>query len=96
MDNILVYTHMIEYHQEVVTQVLDILQKHQLYLKSEKCLFECPSVEYLLEYKQEAGMTSGSGLQHSTYFPLFYFFIFIPTWKYMYGSVWSQTHPTVI
>ena len=47
MDNILVYTCMIEHHQEVVTRVLDILQKHQLYLKVEKCTFECTMVEYL-------------------------------------------------
>ena len=47
MDNILVCTHMIKHHQEVVTQVLDILRKHQLYLKAEKCTFECTTVEYL-------------------------------------------------
>ena len=47
MNDILVYTRMIEHHQEVVTQVLDILQKHQLYLKVEKCTFECSTVEYL-------------------------------------------------
>ena len=45
MDDILVYTCTIEHHQE--TQVLDILQKHQLYLKAEKCTFECTMVEYL-------------------------------------------------
>ena len=28
INNILVYTHTIEHHQEVVTWVLDILQKH--------------------------------------------------------------------
>ena len=47
MDEILIYTRMIEHHQEVVTQVLDVLQKHQLYLKAEKCSFECLTVEYL-------------------------------------------------
>ena len=47
MDNILVYTHMIEHHWEVVTRVLDVLQKHWLYLKVEKCTFECSTVEYL-------------------------------------------------
>ena len=47
MDDILVYTHMIEHHQEVVTQVLDVLRKHWLYLKVEKCTFECSMVEYL-------------------------------------------------
>ena len=47
MDDILVYTHMIEHHREVVTQVLDVLRKHWLYLKVEKCTFECSMVEYL-------------------------------------------------
>ena len=47
MDDILVYTHTIEHHWEVVTRVIDILQKHQLYLKVEKCTFKCTMVEYL-------------------------------------------------
>ena len=47
MDDILVYTHMIEHHREVVTRVLDILRKHRLYLKAEKCTFESSTVEYL-------------------------------------------------
>ena len=47
MDNILVYTHMIEHHREVVTRVLDVLQNYRLYLKVEKCTFECTMVEYL-------------------------------------------------
>ena len=47
MDDILVYTRMIKHHREVVTRVLDILQKHWLYLKAEKCTFEYSMVEYL-------------------------------------------------
>ena len=47
MDNILVYTHTIEHHREVVTRVLDVLRKHWLYLKAEKCTFECSTIEYL-------------------------------------------------
>ena len=47
MDDILVYTHTIEHHREVATRVLDVLQKHWLYLKVEKCTFECSMVEYL-------------------------------------------------
>ena len=31
----------------MVTQVLDVLQRHRLYLKAEKCSFECSTVEYL-------------------------------------------------
>src|SRR6266481_8279703 len=30
-----------------VAQVLDVLPWHQLYLKAEKCLFKCLTVEYL-------------------------------------------------
>ena len=47
MDDILIYTWMIEHHRLVVTQVLDILQMHWLYLKAEKCSFKCSTVEYL-------------------------------------------------
>ena len=47
MDDILIYTQMIEHHQAVVTQVLDVLQRHWLYLKAEKCSLECSTVEYL-------------------------------------------------
>ena len=38
---------MIEHHWAVVTQVLDVLQKHCLYLKAKKCSFKCSTVEYL-------------------------------------------------
>ena len=47
MDDILVYTRTIEHHREVVTRVLDVLRKYRLYLKVEKCTFECTTVEYL-------------------------------------------------
>ena len=47
MDDILIYTQTIEHHWVVVTQVLDVLRRHQLYLKAEKCSFECSMVEYL-------------------------------------------------
>ena len=47
MDDILVYTRTIEHHQEVITQVLDMLRKYRLYLKAEKCTCECTTVEYL-------------------------------------------------
>jgi len=36
-----------EQHHEIVVQVLDILHKHHLYLKVEKCTFEQPTIEYL-------------------------------------------------
>src|SRR6266481_10009168 len=47
MDDILVFTQTVEHHQKVVSLVLEVLWKHQLYLKAEKCSFECPTVEYL-------------------------------------------------
>ena len=47
MDDILIYTRTIEHHREVVTRVLSVLRKHQLYLKAEKCSFECLTVKYL-------------------------------------------------
>ena len=36
MDDILIYTRTIEHHRAVVTQVLDVLRRHRLYLKAEK------------------------------------------------------------
>ena len=36
-----------EQHHGIVVQVLDILHKHCIYLKAEKCTFEQPTVEYL-------------------------------------------------
>ena len=48
MDDILIYTQTIEHHRAVVTQVLDILRRHRLYLKAEKCSFEHYTVEYLV------------------------------------------------
>ena len=36
-----------EQHHYIVVRVLDILRKHCLYLKVEKCTFEQPTVEYL-------------------------------------------------
>ena len=47
MDDILIYTRTIEHHQAVVTQVLDVLQRHQLYLKAKKCSFKFSTIEYL-------------------------------------------------
>jgi len=48
MDNILIFGGGTkEPHHEIVVHVLDILQKHCLYLMVEKCTFEWPIVEYL-------------------------------------------------
>jgi len=47
MDDILIFTQTIKHHWEVVSCVLNILQRHRLYLKAKKCSFECSRVEYL-------------------------------------------------
>src|SRR5882724_7164762 len=48
MDDILIFSgQMKEEHYTIVVQVLDILHRHRLYLKAEKCTFGQPTVEYL-------------------------------------------------
>src|SRR5882724_11627761 len=48
MDDILIFgSQTWEQHHEIVVRVLDILCKHRLYLKVEKCTFEQPMVKYL-------------------------------------------------
>jgi transposase InsO family protein len=47
LDDILIYTHTIEEHRQVVREVLRRLREYKLFLKPEKCDFERPQVEYL-------------------------------------------------
>ena len=48
MDNILIFGGQTkEQHHAIVVQVLNILWKHHLYLKAEKCTFEKPTIEHL-------------------------------------------------
>src|SRR5258708_1540411 len=47
MDDILVYSHTLSNHQQIVHQVLTTLCKQRLFLKPEKCKFEQKEVEYL-------------------------------------------------
>src|SRR6266702_2574256 len=48
MDDILIATpNDIPHHQQLVHQVLDKLQAHDLFLKPEKCTFEVPEIDYL-------------------------------------------------
>ena len=47
LDNILIFTNTLEEHQKITQEVLCLLQKHNLYLKPEKCEFEKTEVEYL-------------------------------------------------
>src|SRR5882724_5731494 len=48
MNDILIFSSQTkEQHHKIIVQVLDILCKHHLYLKVEKCTFEQPMVKYL-------------------------------------------------
>src|SRR5882724_10717173 len=48
MDDILIFGSWTkEQHHTIIVKVLDILWKHRLYLKVEKCIFEQPKVKYL-------------------------------------------------
>src|SRR5258708_6940952 len=47
MDNILVYSHTLSDHQQIIHQVLSTLWEQRLFLKPEKCKFEQKEVEYL-------------------------------------------------
>src|SRR6266567_5572387 len=47
LDDILIFTETIDEHREVIQRVLEILQKHKLYLRADKCEFEKTTVEYL-------------------------------------------------
>jgi len=47
LDDILIYTETVEEHRAVTRRVLELLQKHKLFLKPDKCEFEKTRVEYL-------------------------------------------------
>ena len=47
LDNILIFTANLEEHRKIVKEVLERLQKHNLYLQPEKCEFKHTEVEYL-------------------------------------------------
>jgi len=47
MDDILVYSHSLEDHIQLLTKVLNIIQEHQFFLKFSKCSFAQQSIEYL-------------------------------------------------
>ena len=47
LDDILIFTDIQEEHRKITREVLHLLQKHNLYLKLEKCEFEKTEVEYL-------------------------------------------------
>jgi len=47
VDDILIFTETLEEHQRVTQRVIELLRKHNLFLKPEKCEFEKTEVEYL-------------------------------------------------
>src|SRR6204780_1121424 len=47
LDDILIFTESAEEHWRVTRQVLELLEKHQLYLRPDKCEFKRTTVEYL-------------------------------------------------
>lgn len=47
LDSILIFSNNLEEHQQVVKEVLEWLQKNNLYLRPEKCEFEKREIKYL-------------------------------------------------
>jgi hypothetical protein len=47
LDDILIFTETLDEHQKVSCRVLEVLEKHKLYLRQDKCEFEKTTIEYL-------------------------------------------------
>jgi len=47
LDDILIFTETLEEHRKVTRRILELLEKHKLYLRSDKCEFEKTTIEYL-------------------------------------------------
>jgi len=47
LDDILIFTETLEEHWKITRRVLELLEKHKLYLRPDKCEFEKTTVEYL-------------------------------------------------
>ena len=47
LDDILIFTETPEEHRKITCQVLELLEKHKLYLHSDKCEFEKTTIKYL-------------------------------------------------
>jgi len=47
LDNILIFTDTLEEHRKITCRVLELLEKHKLYLPSDKCKFEKTMIKYL-------------------------------------------------
>ena len=47
LDDILIFMETLEEHRKIIRHVLELLEKHKLYLHSDKCKFEKTTIEYL-------------------------------------------------
>src|SRR6266508_3126614 len=47
LDDILIFTETLEEHRKITRRVLELLEKHKLYLRPNKCKFEKTTIEYL-------------------------------------------------
>jgi len=47
LDDILIFTETLEEHQKITRHILELLEKHKLYLHSDKCEFKKTTIEYL-------------------------------------------------
>jgi len=47
LDNILIFTETLEEHRKITRRVLELMEKHKLYLRPDKCEFEKTTIEYL-------------------------------------------------
>ena len=47
LDDILIFTETLEEHWNIARCVLELLEKHKLYLHSDKCEFEKTTIKYL-------------------------------------------------
>jgi hypothetical protein len=65
LDDILIFTETIEEHIEVTCQVMELLRKHKLFLKLDKCEFEKTKVEYMgVVISHNSVHQPGQGRQH--------------------------------
>ena len=47
LDDILIFMETLEEHRKITRRVLELLEKHKLYLRSDKCEFEKTTIKYL-------------------------------------------------
>jgi len=47
LDDILIFTWVLEEHYKVICRVLEVLAEHNLFLHSKKCKFDRPCIEYI-------------------------------------------------